>query len=166
MKTLILVRHAKSSWAQPMLTDRDRPLNARGRDAAARMGAWLATRGYRPDEVILSPARRCRETWEGFQPSLEPVAAPRIEDDLYLAPGEQILSILRTAHGDNVLMIGHMPGIGEFARFIRRDPPPLHDSFRKYPTGATLILNFETDKWSDLQPGTGIVQDSMMPRML
>ncbi len=166
MKTLILVRHAKSSWAQPALADRERPLNARGRAAAAAMGGWLAQQGYQPDEVIMSPARRCRETWDGFEPSLEPLNTLRIEDNLYLAPHDQMLSVLRTALGRNVMMIAHMPGIGEFARLMRRDPPPLDDRFRKYPTCATLVMNFEIDHWADLQTGTGVVQASMVPRML
>ena len=70
-RRLILTRHAKSDWDDPLLADHDRPLNARGRRSARLLGDWLASRGYEPEEVLCSTAARCRQTWD------EAVAAPQ-----------------------------------------------------------------------------------------
>ena len=76
MKHLLLLRHAKSAWGDPSLADIDRPLAARGRKAAPQMGRELATRGWAPQTVLVSPARRARETWELVAAKLsEPPAA-------------------------------------------------------------------------------------------
>ena len=68
-KRLILTRHAKSSWDDPAMADHDRPLNDRGKAAAADLGAWLASRGYIPGEVLCSDAQRTRSTWSGIAPA-------------------------------------------------------------------------------------------------
>ena len=65
MRRLILMRHAKSSWADPGQRDLDRPLNKRGRRSAALVGGWLKRKGYRPDQALVSSARRAQETWSG-----------------------------------------------------------------------------------------------------
>ena len=166
MKRLILVRHAKSSWDEPGIPDKDRPLNARGREAAKKVGRWLEQQELGPDEVICSAALRCQETWDRIAPALKTEAAVRIEDGLYLADENKILSVLKTASGDNVLIIAHMPGIGDFAREMRRDPPPQHEIFGKYPTGAVTVLDFNIDDWTALLPGTGVVRSYITPREL
>ncbi len=166
MKRLILVRHAKSSWANSDLPDKDRPLNERGRGAAGKIGRWLSRKGYQPQQVISSDALRCRETWEIAAGELAPVADVRFERLLYLASADEIFDVLRTANADDVLLLGHMPGIGDFVRRLRRDPPPFHDMFQKYPTAATTVLEFRTDIWDDLQMGTGVFLDYVIPRDL
>lgn len=166
MKRLILVRHAKSSWSDATLEDHDRPLNARGVDASVQVGKWLAEKGYTPDEVLSSTATRCRDTWDGIAPSLETAPEPRFERPLYLASAEEMMTALRGATGDNVMMLGHMPGIGRFARELRRDPPPAHESFDKYPTGAVTVLDFRIEDWSELQPAIGKFEAYVVPRDL
>ncbi len=166
MKRLILVQHAKSSWSNAMLQDRERPLNQRGLEAAPRVGKWLADNGYQPDQVISSSATRCRQTWDGIASQLDPVIDVRFEDFLYLATDWEMLDVLHNASGNTVLMLGHMPGIGDFARELRRDPPPLHDMFRKYPTGAATVLEFRVDDWPEAQFGTGVFLDYVVPRDL
>ena len=64
------------------------------------------------------------------------------------------------------MMLGHMPGIGEFARDLRRDPPPAHEAFRKYPTGAVTVLDFKVESWADVQMGTGKFEAYTAPRAL
>lgn len=80
MKRLILMRHAKSSWADPGQPDHDRPLNDRGIDAAARVGKWLRARGYRPDQALVSTVARAQQTWAGVAEALDhPPMEPRPE---------------------------------------------------------------------------------------
>ncbi|MEM1306411.1 MAG: histidine phosphatase family protein, partial [Pseudomonadota bacterium] len=97
-KTLILLRHAKSSWSDPGLADIDRPLNKRGRAAAPRMGRWLAQAGYTPDLVICSPSMRTRQTLSAISHTLPiPREGLRFEPDIYEAPWQRLLAVLRTS---------------------------------------------------------------------
>ena len=155
MKRLILVRHAKSDWSEAGLPDRDRKLNARGRDAADRIGRWLAADKLVPDQVLCSSAARCRETWSRISAALSGASEASFEDRLYLAEEAEMLDILHGASGDCLMILGHNPGIGAFARDLRQDPPPLHDAFHKYPTGAVTVLDFNIDKWKDAELGGG-----------
>lgn len=116
MRQLLLLRHAKSSWDDPLLPDHARPLNARGRRAASAMSEAMRELGLTPDIVLVSSARRTLQTLEAISP-LE--GSPLIEpmDDLYLAPWIRLLDILRglpeTAR--SVMLIGHNPGLHELA---------------------------------------------------
>lgn len=166
MKRLVLVRHAKSSWSNSDISDKDRPLNERGQGAALKVGAWLADQGLQPDQVISSSATRCRETWDGIAKGLDPVADIQFQDFLYLASAQEMLNALQTASGDVVLMLGHMPGLGDFARELRRDPPPMHASFQKYPTGAATVLEFRIDDWAQAQMGIARFESYVTPRDL
>jgi phosphohistidine phosphatase len=164
-KRLILTRHAKSSWDDPMMSDHDRPLNARGRGAAADLGGWLASRGYLPDEVLSSDAVRTRETWEGIAPAIPAPPQLTLKPTLYHAGPDVMLAVLRHATGETVMMIGHNPGIAEFAaRLLAR--PPVAPDFHRYPTGATLVATFEVDSWADIGFGMGTMRDFIVPREL
>lgn len=167
MKRLILIRHAKSSWSSGASDDQSRPLNDRGRAAAAKVGNWLNAQGYLPSQVMSSNAARCAETWEGIAPMLsnspEEVS---FQSELYLAGPQTMLEALKAAKQDTVLMLGHMPGIGEFARDLRRDPPPAHEAFSKYPTCAVTVLDFKAENWSEVQMGTGKFVAYAAPRDL
>lgn len=161
MKRLILMRHAKSDWGTPGLSDHARPLNKRGRRAATALGHWLRETGLAPDEILCSSAARTQETCA----RLALAHAPMIQDALYLAETAEMQRLLRSAHGDTVLMIGHNPGIAEFAASLLATPPD-HDRFNDYPTGATLVAVFDIDHWRDLQAGTGHVTAFVIPREL
>ncbi len=168
-RRLILTRHAKSSWDDPMMADHDRPLNARGQRASAELGAWLASRGYIPGEVLCSDATRTRETWERIAQTLGTAAgdAPALvlKPALYHASPDVMLAVLRHAQAETVMMVGHNPGIGEFAERIVAQMPA-HPAYRRYPTGATLIASFEIDSWQDVGFGLGAVRDFVVPREL
>jgi len=164
-KRLILTRHTKSSWDDPMTPDHDRPLNQRGRSAATDLGQWLVSRGHLPDEVLCSDAVRTRETWDGISPALAETPPLTLKPALYHAGPDVMLAVLRHAKGDCVMMIGHNPGIAEFAGRIVAQPPH-HPGFRHYPTGATLVASFEIDDWSELSFGMGAVRDFIVPREL
>ncbi len=162
-KRLILTRHAKSSWDDPAMSDHDRPLNARGRGAAADVGAWLASRGYLPDEVLCSDAVRTRETWERIAHAFGAEPKVTMKPALYHAGAEVILAVLRHATGDTVMMVGHNPGIADFAERIVAQSPA-HAHFRRYPSGATLVASFEVDNWDEVGFGMGAVRDFIVPR--
>ena len=160
---LILARHAKSSWDDPAMDDHDRPLNARGRRAAFELGDWLASRGYEPEEVICSTATRTRETWDGIRAaSLEVTPAVSYLDSLYHAGPDRMLDILHKATAPTVLMIGHNPGIAELAAMLPAALPH-HADFRRYPTAATLVADFQIDSWADAKPGTADARDFFRP---
>ncbi len=165
MRRLILMRHAKSSWADSGKRDIDRPLNARGRRAAPLMAAWLRDRGYRPDAALVSSAVRTQETWALAAPALGG-AAPFILPALYHAGMPGMLAALKAAPDvETVLMLGHMPGIGELARLLVMTDPE-DPAFDRYPTAATSVLEFDVADWSDVAPGTGHLAAFAVPRAL
>lgn len=164
-KRLILTRHAKSNWDDPLVPDHDRPLNNRGQTAAADLGEWLASRGYIPDKVLCSDALRSRKTWSGIAPALPGTVIVQIKPALYHAGADVMLAVLRNAAVDTVMIIGHNPGIAEFAqRLVTR--PPLNPEFQRYPTGATLVADFAIDSWANATYGTGVALDFIVPREL
>ncbi|MFN0114695.1 MAG: SixA phosphatase family protein [Paracoccaceae bacterium] len=162
-RRLILTRHAKSDWDDPMLDDHDRPLNGRGRRAAAELGEWLHSRGHEPDEVLCSTALRTRETWARVAATpLEVTPAVGFLPGLYHAGPDTMLRALQGATGDVVMMIGHNPGIAAFAAMLPARPPGSAD-FRRYPTAATLVVDFEAEGWGSVKPGMGSVLDFFVP---
>lgn len=162
MKRLILTRHAKSSWDDPLTPDHDRPLNERGKAAAADLGIWLSSRGYVPDEVLCSDALRTRKTWSGIAPALPGTPILHLKPALYHAGAEVMLAVLRHATADTVMMIGHNPGIADFARkLVAREPS--NPEFSRYPTGATLVCDFSIDIWDDAAFGQATTVDFIIP---
>ncbi len=116
MRQLLLLRHAKSSWDDPGLSDHARPLNARGRRAAAAMAGAMRDLGLQPDLVIVSSARRTLQTLEALMP-FDDHALVEPMDALYLAPASLLLEGVRKVPETvrSVLMIGHNPGLHELA---------------------------------------------------
>lgn len=162
MKRLILTRHAKSSWDDPLTPDHDRPLNERGKAAAAELGIWLASRGYVPEEVLVSDALRTRKTWSGIAPALPGTPILHLKPALYHAGPDVMLAVLRHATADCVMLIGHNPGIAEFAqRLVAR--VPINPEFGRFPTGATLVCDFTTDSWDQAGFGTATTVDFIIP---
>lgn len=162
MLTLILMRHAKSGWDDPGAEDRDRTLSDRGRGDAPRIGRWLATRGHLPDLVLCSTARRTAETMELILAEMPSRPETVFRDRLYHASADTILAELRGAKSSTVAMIGHNPGIGDFAgRMVRQAPD--HPRFADYPTAATCVMAFESERWADVRPGTGRVVEFVVP---
>nr|WP_323781953.1 histidine phosphatase family protein [Amylibacter sp.] len=166
MKTLILTRHAKSSWGDLNLLDHERPLNERGRQSATAVGAWLAAKAYIPDQIISSNAQRCVETWAQIAAELPATPAPSFHQRLYLAAPVTQYEALKQAKGDTVMMLGHNPGIAEFAYGLLGAAQPDHPKFQLYPTAATTIITFNIPDWSTPFMGTGTAVDFIVPRDL
>jgi phosphohistidine phosphatase len=164
-RTLILIRHAKSDWEDPGLADHDRPLNTRGLRSAPRIGAWLAERGILPEAVLCSTARRTRETWAGIATQLPGAPEPVYSHGLYHAAPVDMLNAIRDSDAAILAVIGHNPGIGSLAWSLCQEPPE-HPRFGLYPTGATLILDFDIAHMTDIAPGQGKVTGFAVPREL
>ncbi|QCO55249.1 histidine phosphatase family protein [Pseudorhodobacter turbinis] len=162
-KRLILTRHAKSSWDDPLMSDHDRPLNDRGNVAAADLGQWLASRGYIPGEVLCSDALRTQETYVRIAAEMPDAAAVTLKPALYNAGPDVLLAVLRKATAETVMIIAHNPGIAEFAaRLVAR--APANAEFPRYPTGATLVVDFTEDDWKGVAFGAGATLDFVIPR--
>ncbi|QKV17133.1 SixA phosphatase family protein [Oricola thermophila] len=170
MNTLLLLRHAKSSWDDPLLEDFDRPLARRGREAAPAMGRLMAERGWLPDLALVSPAARARETWALLAAALPAPVEPRLEPSLYMAAPEEILALLRALDTtpETVLVIGHNPGLEECAALLAApgsDPRALARMRRKFPTAALARFAFE-GPWSALGSRGARLLDFLKPKDL
>lgn len=170
MKTLLLLRHAKSSWDDPALADFDRPLATRGRKAAPRMGRDLERRGWRPDAALVSTAKRTRQTWDLVAAELAAPPRPEFRGALYEASAEQLLAELRQAPAAaaTVLLIGHNPGMEDLARQLAgdgSDAQALGRLHEKFPTAALARLLFGGD-WADLGAGTARLSHCLRPKDL
>jgi len=167
MKTLTLLRHAKSGWDDPALTDFQRPLNARGRAAARAMGAELKRLGLAFDCVLASPAARVTETIDGLAESYGPLA-PVYDERLYLASPETLLGLVRAAADGcaTLLVVGHNPGTERLALLVSRAGPLRDEIAAKYPTGALAEIAFPVAHWREVGPGSGILQRFLRPRDL
>ena len=170
MRTLYLLRHAKSSWADPVLDDHARPLNARGHDACSRLIPFLRQKGIAPDLVLCSTAERARATLHGIFPGLPAPVAVRYDPAVYLATPEELLALIRKAplEVQRLLVVGHNPGLEDFARQFAGtgaddEMARLRD---KFPTGALACLSFDIDAWDQISPGTGRLDLFAVPRLL
>ncbi len=169
MKTILLLRHAKSSWTSPGLDDHERPLNERGEQAARAMAHHLATRAVRPDLILCSTAARTRAT---LAPVLDELGTPAppiaLESGLYLASEDALLERLRDLPEEvgTILLVGHNDGIGELARRLAGsgDRTELHRLAEKFPTGALAVLVLRDGGWQALGPGSCRLQSFVRPR--
>ncbi len=153
MPRLVLIRHAKSSWASPQLSDFDRPLNDRGREDAPNMGRRLAQKGFLPSLVLVSTAARAQETAEhllsawGVDPA---VIVP--EAQLYEASFRGLLARVNGLDEKEpcVCLIGHNPGMSYLAGFLSQSP------VGDMPTSAVVVLDF-TVPWVEVSEHTGVL---------
>ncbi|MGY6704085.1 SixA phosphatase family protein [Roseinatronobacter sp.] len=162
---LILTRHAKSDWDNPLDSDHLRPLNPRGQRAAPAIGRWLVHNGYVPQQALVSDATRTRQTWEGLGGQFPAAVPAQFEAALYHAGPDVMLRVLRTAQAQTVIMIGHNPGIAAFAQMLLR-VPPTHPEFGRYPTCSTLVAEFDAGDWADVRYGSGQAVAFIVPRDL
>ena len=170
--TLLLMRHAKSDWSRPGLSDHDRPLNPRGRRDAPRMGRFLRENGLTPAAALSSTARRARETVEAVLPAAGAEAVPlRRTERLYgAAPGEIFREVREAAaelgvSASPLLVVAHNPGMEELvARCGGRRPGGVVAPF---PTAALAVVECPVASWEDLPaPEETTVIRSARPRDL
>ena len=170
MKTVILMRHGKSSWNDKSLDDHDRPLKKRGREAAPLMARWLAERGLQPEVVLCSSSQRTRETLDGMRATTPALPAPHISGRLYEAGPAALLEELKALPGscDAVLVIAHQPGLGELLRLLAVPvrTPELNRAFEKFPTAAVAVLEADLGGWAELGPEKAELISFATPREL
>lgn len=145
MKILTLVRHAKSSWNHPGLSDRERPLNSRGERTAPDMGSRIAAHGIRPSLIITSPAVRARTTAGIIAAEIGyPTEFLQREDALYLASLDDLLGAVVTQDSgfNSLMLVGHNPGLTEFANFLI---PGLTNNL---PTAGVVSVQIDQDDWN------------------
>ena len=159
MLKLLLLRHAKSSWADPGKTDFDRPLNSRGRAAAPAMGAFIAANGLVPQRIVCSTARRARETLALILPHIATDLEATFTRRLYEADGEGCLKAARDAGGtsNTLLLVGHNPAMEDAAMVLAPtgDPGSLMLLREKFPTCGLAVIEFEGPRWDAVGPGGG-----------
>lgn len=163
MKRLIILRHAKSSWASPQLSDFERPLNERGERDAPLIGAWLHFNNYLPDFCLCSTARRTRSTRAllGFE-NLE----TRMLDGLYHASDvEMQREIIKHGEGNCLLVVGHNPGISALASELLREPSDNLELYR-FPTASCAVIDLPIFEWYDIDWQTGKLVDFTTPHLL
>ena len=169
MKTLHLLRHAKSSWDHPELADHDRPLAPRGANAVQRMAAYLAGADVAPAVVLCSTALRARDTLDGVRASLGDAVEVRMEDELYGADARELLDRLRRLPPalPSAMVIGHNPTLQDLALDLagRGDREALARLHQKFPTGALATLLIEGE-WATLGAGTATLAALVVPREL
>ena len=162
MKTLLLLRHAKSSWKHHDLTDHDRPLNKRGQRDAPRVGRLLNDNGLTPAQIISSTARRAVDTaaaiaeQSGFRGTIE------LSDDLYHAAPDTLTAVLSNLYyeDDPVLIVAHNPGL---ERFLER----MTGRYEPLPTAALAHISLDLSDWWQLRPETrGTLVNLWRPREL
>lgn len=161
MTRLILIRHAKSGWGNPMADDHDRVLTDRGHRASAAIGKWLVENGYLPDITLSSDAARTIETAQGLIAAFDPAPPVELHPMLYHASPDTILEMVTRQTADCIAVIAHNPGIGMLANGLV-GAPPAHRRFNDYPTCATTIIDFD----GPIRPGSGTCMDFVVPRDL
>jgi phosphohistidine phosphatase len=152
MRKLFLVRHAKSSWDNPGLSDIDRPLNGRGKENAPKMGELLKQREGSVDLIISSPAKRARSTAKRIAKQLD--YKPKnieINELLYLADTDDFFEVIKKTPDEakNLMLFSHNFGITYFANFISGE------NIDNIPTCGVVRIDFEMDSWKDIKKQKG-----------
>jgi phosphohistidine phosphatase len=161
-RTLLLLRHAKSSWKEPGLVDHDRPLKKRGRRDAPRIGRLLREEGLVPELIISSTARRARETADLVATECGCKKGIEFSDGLYESGPDGYVRVVRDLPDEvaKVLVVGHNPALEETLALLTGRSEPL-------PTAALAQVDFQLPHWRDLQAGVlGEIMHLWRPREL
>ena len=161
MKTLLLMRHAKSSWDDPSLRDFDRPLNKRGLRAAPLMAAHLRRKKLRPGLVVASPAERAKQTASLVVEHAGLTAELRHDERIYDADLPRLLEVVSQldAGAEEVLLVGHNPGMEELLTHLT-------GAQERMPTAALARLELDVEAWADVRPGCGRLAWVVRPKEL
>ena len=168
MPILALLRHAKSSWDDPAISDFDRPLNDRGKRAAPEIGRVMRDLKITPDIILCSPSTRTHQTLDLVLPHLK-CSEPdvRYEKDLYHANAAALLDQVRRLDDKKrtALVVGHNPGLHALALTLAGEgaTDDLTRLTSKFPTAALALLSFTAPRWQDVAPGKGWLEAFVMP---
>ncbi len=159
MKTLYILRHAKSSWDDATISDFDRPLNSRGLTAAPFMGTVMKDRGDVPDVIISSPAERARQTADLVKIAAGFTADIAFDHSIYDATVGMLLSVIAALRADvrSALVVGHNPGIENLVFYLTGQISPM-------PTAALAVIELDLQKWHDVSGNCGSLQKIIRPK--
>lgn len=160
MKTLLLMRHAKSSWKHEGLSDHERPLNGRGERDAPRMGRWLAQQDIQPDRILASSATRARMTADAVAEARGRPGCIEVRDELYGAyPGDYIKLIRQVPdHAETVMIVGHNPSVAEFVSTLANE-------YTEMPTAAVACFDVAITAWKAfVPPGKIVLRGLWLPK--
>jgi phosphohistidine phosphatase len=161
MKTLFLLRHAKSSWKDESLPDFERPLNRRGKRAATIIGEYLRSRDVVPDLVLSSPAVRARETIKLVKKATQWTTEVRYDQRIYEASAERLAEIVSQIENDRkvAMMVGHNPGMEELLLLLTGDTEQLR-------TGSVAKITIKGSKWANATEKSARLEWLVSPRDL
>ncbi len=167
MKRLYILRHAKSSWAQPGLGDIDRPLNTRGKRQLEVLSPWFEQQPCTPCQILCSPAVRTRETLDGIIKAAGDAPTEFI-DRMYNGTVDNYLEVLWPQTADNLILIGHNPTCDELARFLTNPSSPAAELLmaRHFGTANVAVLEYTRDNWSELSESSCSLIDFIRPKDL
>lgn len=168
VRTIILLRHAKSSWSDPTLADIDRPLAPRGERASRSIAEYIRRKKIHPDLVLCSPSLRTRQTLGAIEPSLGKRSTVEVVPALYAASETELLEQLQALPHSigSVMLIGHNPGLHDLARVLASRGADLRQLEEKFPTGALATLVADNDSWAGLGLGSATLVDYVVPKQL
>jgi phosphohistidine phosphatase len=170
MRRLLLFRHAEAERAEPGQNDLDRVLTADGKHEAALIGAYIGRHGLRPDRVVVSPARRTRETWDAAAVALPEVPAAVFNEHIYDATAQLLLSALKDTPDSvqTLLVIGHNPGLHDLALMLvaTGDIDTRERLGEKFPTSGLAILDFALDAWAKLHARAARLERFVSPKTI
>ncbi len=161
MKTLFLLRHAKSSWDDARLSDFERPLNERGLQAAPLMGEVFKKNNFQVQMILSSPAKRAAQTAELFKKGAQINGEIKFDDRIYEASPSRLLEIIAEQSDDliAILLVGHNPGLENLIKFLT-------GKIEAMPTAALAVINIEIDSWKNVNAANGNLQILLRPKEL
>jgi phosphohistidine phosphatase len=168
VRTVILLRHGKSSWSNSTLADIDRPLAPRGERASKSIAKYMRRKRIRPALVLCSTSVRTRQTLEAIQPALGKSCRVEFLAELYAAAERGLLERIQALpeSASSVMLIGHNPGLHDLALVLASRGAELPQLKEKFPTGALATLVVQSDSWAALRPGDAELVDYVVPRQL
>jgi|KBSSwiStaDraftv2_1062776.scaffolds.fasta_scaffold16839_1 phosphohistidine phosphatase len=159
MKTLYVLRHAKSSWDNAELADFDRPLNDRGESTAPFMGEFMAANGFEPEVIVSSPAVRARRTAQLAKEGANMPAEIIYDDRIYEASPRTLQTVAASIDDrfDSAMLVGHNPGMEGFVRLLT-------GRSEEMPTAALAVIDLDIERWAEIDTGLGALRRLIRPK--
>ncbi len=166
MLRLYIMRHAKSSWAIPGARDFDRELNEKGLEDLKKISKHIKKHNISPDLVLCSSATRTRQTLDSVVDAFEKTPEISYTEKLYSSGLSEYIEIINSVNNANsIMIIGHNPMCGSLATSLpgSGEAEQIEKIAYRYPTAALTTIDFETENWSTITKGNGILQNSLFP---
>jgi phosphohistidine phosphatase len=159
MKTLFVLRHAKSSWENPDWSDFERPLNSRGLDAARFIGELIYERGLQPQIIVSSPAKRAKQTAVLVKEIAEVSKPVKFDERIYEASPHALFNLIREfdEKWESILIVGHNPGFENLVRMLTGEAVAM-------PTAALARINLDIENWHDLETNSYELEFLIRPK--